>query len=335
MIDLEARHQSAAPAVEERVLSVLRSGHYVGGPAVAEVEALAARRMGRKAAVGLASGTDALILGLQVLGVQPGDEVVIPALSFFATAGAVCAVGAIPVVVDVGEDALLDPAAARAAVGPKTAAVIPVHLFGNRAPCDFDLPVLDDAAHPPASRGRLTALSAYPTKIWGAAGDGGFLVGEPEAIDTARRLGNHGHRDGGFHATPAVGRNSRLDAVQAAVLLGHAPQLAERIERRRALAAQYDAQLPEWVRPLRRDPGSPVQVYAVRAERERATGALDAAGVDWAVYYDRPLCDQPALQRRFATPVADALAADLLALPIHAHLADADVERVCRALSRA
>ena len=121
MADLAGRHGAVAPDVEERVLSVLRSGGYVGGPWVAEVEGVAARWFGRAGAVGVNGGTDALILGLQVLGVRPGHEVVIPALSFFATAGAVCAIGAVPVIADVlEEDGCLDPAAAEALVTRRT-----------------------------------------------------------------------------------------------------------------------------------------------------------------------------------------------------------------------
>lgn len=342
MIDLAGRHASAAEDVEQRVLGVLRSGRYIGGPVVAEVEAVAARWMGREAAVGVASGTDALILGLAALGVGPGHEVVVPALTFFATAGAVGALGAVPVVVDVTEDGLLDPEAAARAVGPATRALVPVHLFGNRAPCpDLGVPVLDDAAQalgadPPVSAGRLSAVSAYPTKTWSAAGDGGFVVGEPELVARVRALGSHGASAGRHHRVAgAFGRNSRLDAVQAAVLLGHAPHLAERVATRRAHAARYDAGLPEWVRPLPRDSGSPVQVYAVTTDRARATAALDAAGIGWAVYYDASLADQPAVDRRHPTPVADALARTLLALPVHEGLSADQIDRVCAVLGAA
>ncbi len=343
MVDLAARHASAADEVERRVLDVLRGGRYVRGPVVAEVEALVARWFGRPAAVGVASGTDALILGLQALGVGPGHEVIVPALTFFATAGAVCAAGAVPVPVDVDGRGLIDPEAARRAVGPRTRAAIPVHLFGNRAPAlsDLGVPVLDDAAQavgaePAPSVGRLTAISVYPTKVWGAAGDGGFAVGEAGDVDAVRRLGHHGESGAGCtRVRGAVGRNSRLDAIQAAVLLGHAPRLAERVARRRALAAYYDAHLPDWVRPVPRDPGSAVQVYAVRTDRARATAALDAAGIGWAAYYDRTIPDHPAIGRRAPTPVADRLARELLALPVHAGLTEADAARVCRALGSA
>jgi len=343
MIDLAARHAARASAVEERVLAVLRSGRWVGGPEVAEAEALLAQWMGRPAAVGLASGTDALMIALQAVGVRAGDEVIVPALTFFATAGAVAQIGARPVVVDVLEDGLIDWNAVASARGPRTTAVIPVHLFGNRvAPTETDLLVVDDAAQaigtaPHASIGRLTAVSAYPTKTWGAAGDAGFVCGEAAAVADARRLGNHGsdgahvHRDvGGL-----VGRASRLDAIQAAVLLGHAPALAARIAARRRLAARYDAGLPAGVTPLPRQPGSSVHQYCVTLDRrDKVAAALQDAGIGSAVYYRRPLDQQPALAgaRHTPTPTATRLCARLLALPIGEHVDDADADRILAAL---
>ena len=344
MTDLAARHAEVAADVEARVLGVLRSGVAIGGPEVAAAEAEAARWFGRAHAVGVNGGTDALIFALQAVGVRPGDEVIVPALSFFATAGAVCAIGAIPVVADVlDDDGTLDPDAARAAWTPRTRAVVPVHLFGaTAARPDLDLPIVDDAAQaigadPPAAYGSLTAVSAYPTKTWGASGDAGFVLGDdPALLGRVRRLGNHG-ATGPHHHEPIdgmVGRNSRLDAVQAAVLLGHAPRLAARVARRRAIAARYDRELPPTFRPLARGPGHPVHHYVVRVpDRARIRAALEAAGVETAIYYPRPLHHQPALagRARGETPVADALCTSLLALPVHDALDDDAVAAVLAA----
>jgi dTDP-4-amino-4,6-dideoxygalactose transaminase len=345
-VDLARRHAEAAEAVEARVLAVLRSGRWVGGPEVDAAEATAARWFGRAGAVGVASGTDALMLGLQALGIGPGDEVVVPALTFFATAGAVCAVGASPVVADVTEAGLLDPDAAAVLIGPKTRAVLPVHLFGATCPApELGLPVLDDAAQaigaePSASVGTLTAVSAYPTKTWGAAGDAGFvLADDPELLARVRRLGGHGavgphHHD---RVEGAVGRASRLDALQAAVLLAHAEHLEARLARRRAIARRYDAGLPEGVRPLPRPDGSAVHQYCVCvSDRPRIRQRLGDAGIGTAVYYPRTLDQQPALAdcRGGPTPVARDLAAQLLALPI-AGVSDADADVVLEALHEA
>jgi len=343
-VDLAWRHRDAASDVEPRVLEVLRTGRYVGGPFVDEVERTAATWFGRAGAVGVNSGTDALTLALQAVGVRPGDEVIVPALPFFATAVAVRALGAEPVVVDVGADGCLDPEAACAAVTGRTRTVVPVHLFGTlaRAP-ECGVPVVDDAAQavggtPPRSLGTLTAVSAYPTKTWGGAGDGGFVLGDdPDALERVRLLANHGHTEDGF-TEPAgqPARNSRLDALQAAVLLGHAPHLAARVARRRALAARYDAALPPGVSALPRDPGSPVHHYvALVPDRDRVAAALCARGVESRVYYPRPLHEEPALARAAHTPVADDLCRRVLALPVHAGLSDEDADVVLEALHAA
>jgi dTDP-4-amino-4,6-dideoxygalactose transaminase len=339
-LDLSRRHAEVAVSVERRVLEVLRSGVYVGGPVVASAEATAARWLGRRHAVGTGSGTDALILCLQALGVGPGDEVLVPALTFFATAGAVLATGASPVLADVGDDALLDWSSADALRSPRTRVVIPVHLYGNRCePADLGVPIVDDAAQaigvvPAPATGVLTALSAYPTKTWGAAGDAGFVATDDDDLARAvRALGNHGQaapgtfeRFGG-HA----GRATRLDAVQAAVLLGHAEVLQSRITRRRELARRYDAGLPETVRPLPRSPGSAVHQYVVRAsDRDGLAARLGARGIGTAVYYRHPLSAHPALAGCRAAPLprATALADELLALPIH----DCDADQVDQVL---
>jgi dTDP-4-amino-4,6-dideoxygalactose transaminase len=344
LADLASRHAAVAERAERETTAVLRSGRWIGGETVARAEAAAAAFLGRRGAVGVASGTDALVLALQALGVGHGDEVIVPALTFFATAGAVRATGADVVVADVREDGLLDEEKARALVGPRTRAIVPVHLFGSVASApNVDLAVVDDAAQavgatPLPSCGRLTAISAYPTKTWGAAGDAGFVAGDdPELLDRVRRLGTHGataphlHDLFGGHA----GRASRLDAVQAAVLLAHAPLVSERVARRRAIAARYDRELPPGMRSLARSEGSAVLVYAVLAERRAALqDELEAAGIESAVYYPRPLDRQPALRsaRSGPTPTASWLCDRLLALPVHEALEPQDVDRVLEVL---
>ncbi|MEQ1507547.1 MAG: DegT/DnrJ/EryC1/StrS family aminotransferase [Myxococcota bacterium] len=342
-VDLAARHREAADAIEPAVLEILRSGRWVGGDGVARAEAIAARWLGRSGAVGVASGTDALILALQAVGIGRGDEVVVPAVTFFATAGAVLAVGAQPVIADVGDDGLLDPEAAAAVCGPATRAVIPVHLFGSVArPLALDLVVIDDAAQAiGADRpgvGVLAAVSTYPTKTWGTAGDGGFVVGDdPELLGRVRRLANHGAIEPGVYdlVTGHAGRASRLDAVHAAVLVGHAAHLADRVARRRALAARYDDGMPRGLRIIPRSPGSAVHVYNVRTpDRDRLAKALADRGIGTAVYYPRPLHHQPALRGaplRRPAPVAEALCREILALPI-ADLSADQVDRVLDAL---
>lgn len=343
MADLAARHARVAERVESAVIGVLRSGRYVGGPVVEEAEARVAALMGWAHGVGVNSGTDALTLAIQALGVGPGDEVVVPAVTFFATAEAVLRAGATPVVGDVREDLpLLDPA--RLPLGPRTKLVIAVHLYGERCALgSLPVPVLDDAAQcagadPPVRTGVLGAVSFYPTKNLGAAGDGGMvLADDPDQAARARRLGSHGMPEPNVHERVAghVGGNSRLDAVQAAVLLAHLDDLPARTARRREHAARYDAGLPPWARRLPRSPGHPVHQYVVRVPRRDALRRhLAEAGVESAVYYPHPVDRQPAMSPGPPTPHAARFCAESLALPVHEGLGPAEIDRVIDAVSR-
>ncbi len=345
MVDLAARHAGVAEGVEQRVLAVLRTGVYVGGPVVTEAERTLAAAFGWPLAVGVNSGTDALVLALQIAGVRTGDEVIVPAVTFFATAGAVVRAGGVPVIADVREDVpLLD--AQTLPLGPRTRAVVAVHLYGGHCAIpDAGVPVVDDAsqavgATPAARTGCIGAASLYPTKTLGAAGDSGvILCAEESTRDRARRLANHGQlAPHDHHAVDGlVGTNSRMDAVQAAVLLAHAEALTARVARRRTLATRYDDALPGWMRRLPRDVGHPVHQYVVRVPaRERVRAALLDAGIETATYYPRPLGDQPALAAvsRTPTPNADAFCREALALPVHEGLSDEDATRVIEACQR-
>ncbi len=357
MADLAARHQRVAADVEARVLAVLRSGRYVGGPVVTEAERRLASLFGYAHGVGVNSGTDALIYALMAMGIQPGDEVIVPAVTFFATAEAVGRIGAVPIVADVRADLpVLDPATLP--LTTRTRAVIAVHLFGE--PCPLPtlvapggrvVPVLDDVAQavgasPPARTGSVGAASFYPTKTLGAAGDAGIvLADDPAVADAARKLASHGMPAPYVHdrVHGHFGANSRLDAVQAAVLLGHIDDLDARLARRRAIAAAYDAGLPEAVRPLPRAAGHPVHHYVVRTTgRDALATALAAAEIETAVYYRRPLSEEPALAHHAhagvtatLTPNAARYCAEALALPVHEGLTDSDVDRVLDTIRRA
>jgi len=345
MADLAARHRRLAQASEAAVLRVLRSGRWVGGPEVQACESEAAGLFGRGIGVGVNSGTDALILALQALGVGPGDEVLVPALSFFATAGAVARIAARPVVVDVLEDApLMDPDAAQAAMGPRTRAAIPVHLFGMACPHPgLDVPLVEDSAQAvgldPAPRlGQFSAVSFYPTKTIGAAGDAGLLAcDDPQLAERARTLANHGAVAGQPHlhrrAAGQVGGNSRLDPLQAALIRVQLADLPRRVARRRAVAAAYDQALPPAAQRVPRAAGDPIHHYLLRSERrDELAGWLDERGIDTAIYYPRPLSAQPAVQPQPPTPRAAAWCRCCLSLPCHDELDEAQLERVQDAL---
>ena len=338
MVDLAARHARVAGAVEAAVCATLGSGAYIGGPVLTAFLAKLATLHRVAFAVGAGSGTAALRLLLQAAGVGPGDEVLVPAVSFFATAEAVVQVGARPVIVDiVAETGLLDPEAAERAMGPRVRAVVPVWLFGNRpAPLDLgpEVVVLDDAAQAIGRdlSGRSAALSFYPTKVVGAAGDAGaLLTANPNLAHRARQLASHGmSRAHEHHAVSGhVGDNNRLDAIQAAILGPHLADLGRRVARRRAIADRYRA-LP--FRAVPHDPESPVSVYCLQTPHRAALAArLAGAGVATAVYYPRPLHQQPALLGRARLtdcPAAEAFCAQALALPCHAELTDAQVAQV-------
>lgn len=345
MVDLAARHAGVAAAVEQAVLDVLRSGRWVGGPEVEACEAEVATLFGRRHGVGVNSGTDALLLALKALGVGPGDEVIVPALSFFATAEAVLLAGATPVVVDVCEARpLMDPVAAGAAWSSRTRAAIPVHLFGMACPDPgLPVPLVEDSAQaagqePPPRLGTLTAVSFYPTKTLCAAGDGGLLAtDDPDLARAVRRLAGHGAVEGTAHLHERVaghpGTNSRLDAVQAAVVRRHLADLPRRVQRRREVAARYDAALPPGARAVPRDPGDPLHHHVLRSRHRDALAAhLRAWGIETAVYYPRPLSAQPAVGGTGPLPRAEAWCREILSLPCHEALTDHDVLRVVQAL---
>jgi len=342
-MDVRCRDAPGLAGATAAVAEVLAGGRYIGGPVLSRFEAALAEAHGVARAVGVASGTDALMLALQAVGVGPGDEVLVPAVTFYSTAGAVRALGAVPVLVDVLPDRpLMDPDDAARAAGPRTRAVVPVHLYGSLATApELGLPVVEDGAQAVgrAPVGALMTLSFYPTKVLGAAGDGGAVLCHDRAVaERVRSLGFHGRTPAGSFVAPggAPPRNCRLDAVQAAWLHAMLSDLTRRVTRRREIAARYDAELS--LTPVPRDRDAPVSVYAVRhPQRDALVGALAARGIETRVYYPRALGAEPALQDlpRRATPHADRFCAESLALPCHGGLSDADVGRVIQAVQAA
>jgi dTDP-4-amino-4,6-dideoxygalactose transaminase len=248
LIDLKAQYATVGETVEAAVRRVLASGHYLLGEDVPALEREIAAHVGLAHAVGVSSGTDALLAGLWALGVGPGDEVVTTALSFFATAGAIVRLGARPVFADIEPGSFnLDPADALRRIGPRTRALVPVHLFGRPAPvaalASAGVPIVEDAAQALGcpglgQRARLVTVSFFPSKNLGAAGDAGMvLTGDQELADRIRLLRSHGSRPKYVHHV--VGGNFRIDTLQAAVLRAKLPFLDEWNRRRRHNAARY------------------------------------------------------------------------------------------------
>lgn len=338
---------------------VLTHGRFIGGAEVETFEAEFADYCGAEHCIGVANGTDALELILIALGIGRGDEVVVPANTFVATAEAVCAAGARPRFVDVRPDTLeVDPDAVAAAVGPQTAAVVAVHMFGQMVEVDrlalltqrHGIPLIEDAAQAHGARfggrragsvGVAAGFSFYPGKNLGALGDAGAVVSDDAVlIDRIRQTANHGRGAAGHHLHEVCGRNSRLDTLQAAFLTAKLARLEEDNGRRRALMERYGRQLPAGCRPLVQHPEaeSVHHLAIVRVtDRGAATAALDAERIGWGIHYPVPCHRQPAFAE-FADeplPITEQAADGILSLPLSPTMTFDQVDRVCDVLSRA
>ena len=361
MLDLAAEFDEIGDEIVEALGAVLRSGQYILGPNVEAFEREAAEFLGVRFAVGLNSGTDALMIGLRALGIRSGDEVVTTGFSFFATAEAIANVGAVPVFVDIDTETFnLDPEAVEASIGPRTRAILPVHLFGHPAAMDtiaaiaerHGLPVLEDAAQAFGARlqgrrvgalGRAAAFSFYPSKNLAAFGDAGLLVCDDEEIALgARRLRDHGAARNKYE-NELLGYNSRLDEIQAAALRVKLRRLESfnRLRRRAAQAyAERLEQIEDVVPPLER-PGAlhVFHQYTLRLparRRDPVRRRLADAGIASAVYYPRTLAQQaPFAHLKCELPRAELATREVLSLPIGPTLKESQIDRVCDELAAA
>lgn len=329
--DMAAELAPLRPEIDAAIARVLDSGVFIGGTEVAAFERELAAFVDIPHAIGVSSGTDALLAILMALGIGPGDEVVTTPFTFFATAGAAARLGARVVFADIDAATLnLDPQAAASVCSDRTRAVIPVHLFGRPAvlptvPC----PVIEDAAQSLGGApvvGLAAAVSFFPTKNLGALGDaGGILTADPALAAQLVKLRNQGAAPKYHHV--ALGGNFRLDALQAAVLRVKLPRLAAAIAARRALAAGYHeafaaAGLPPEVRLPPAHPAHTQHQFVIRTPRRDALrNHLAAAGIGTEVYYPEPLHLQPVFADlgyvRGAMPHAEQACGEVLALPIH------------------
>ncbi len=339
--------------LREAIDRVLEDGRFILGPEVGGFEADFAGWLGARHAVGVANGTDAITLALRALGVGPGDEVVVPSFTFYASAEAIPPTGATPVFCDVDpETYLVTPETVRAALTPRTKAVIVVHLFGNVAPVAeieaLGVPVLEDAAQAAgalaADGRRAGALAAaatfsfYPSKNLGAFGDGGAIATRDAALaDRVRTLRFHGSRDKVTYQE--VGYNSRLDELQAAILRVQLPHLDGWADGRRAAGAAYEAAGAGDVVALPRPHGgcTPAwHLYVVRHDDpDRLSAGLSERGVGARAYYRTPVHVQAAMAAfppAVPLPGTDEAARTHLALPMGATLSRAQVAEVVAAL---
>ena len=360
-VDLAAQQAEIADEVLAVWRDQLTSASFIGGPEVEAFEHEYAEYIGVDHVIGVSNGTDALELAYRAIGVGPGDEIIMPANTFIATAEAASRIGAVPVFVDVDDDHLLiDPAAVEAAITSRTKAITPVHLFGQTAPMEritsiadrHGVDVVEDAAQSQGASGsagragalgRVAATSFYPGKNLGGAGDAGaVMTDDPEIAARIRRLAAHGSSVKYVHAR--VGMNARLDAVQATVLRAKLRRLDTWNAARRTAAELYGEllagieglRLPA-VRPGNRDVW---HLYVVRAaDRDRLMAALEAAGIGFGIHYPTIVPRTEAYAglgyRRGEFPVAEEAAARILSLPMFPHLSQAQCHAVADRLRAA
>jgi dTDP-4-amino-4,6-dideoxygalactose transaminase len=360
LIDLVSQYRTIQPEIDEAICQVLESGQFILGPNVAALEREVAAYLRVQYAVGVASGTDALILALRALGIGPGDEIIAPTYTFFATAEAAMLVGATPMLVDIEpETYCLDVRQVAQRITARTKAVIPVHLYGH--PVDmtpllelsqaYGLKVIEDNAQAfgaeydgdkTGSLGDVGCLSFFPSKNLGAFGDGGMVVtNDSEVAERVRMLRTHGWRQ--KYCPEMVGYNSRLDELQAAILRVKLRHLDAWNGRRRYLAEQYTERLSDLsVRVPYQAPYARhvYHLYVIRVrDRDRVQGYLKEEGIASAVYYPQPLhltepCG-PLGYHEGDFPLAELASRETLAIPLYPEMLVEQLQEVVAALGRA
>ena len=364
LLDLKAQFQSIKEETMTAVLEVIESQRFIMGEQVGELEQAIASLCAAEHGIACASGTDALLLPLKALELAPGDEVITTPFTFFATAGAIANSGGKPVFVDIDPDTFnIDPDAVEAAVTPRTRAIVPVHLFGQMAPLErlqavakrHDLRIIEDAAQAIGARQKIcgewrmagelswaSAFSFFPSKNLGCWGDGGMMVtNDGELAARLRLLRTHGGAKQYHHEE--IGTNSRLDTLQAAVLLAKVKHLRDWAERRRKQAAAYDAALGAIdgvTAPAVHDGNEHVyHQYTIRAaRRDDLKKHVSDSGIGCAVYYPKPLHLQPCFSefgyREGDFPEAERASREVLSLPVYPELTQPQRESVVDAIRR-
>lgn len=370
VLDLSPEIEALWDEFNEGFQRVLRSGQFIMGPEVEAFEAEVATYLGARYAIGVNSGTDALVIALRALGVGPGDEVVTTPFSFFATAEAISIVGATPVFADIEADSFnIDPEAIEQKITPRTKALLPVHLYGNPAAMEtimalarkHGLIVVEDCAQSFGARyygGALTggngaaspiegsytgtighagAYSFFPSKNLGAFGDAGLIVTDDDEVAAmAAMLRTHGAKKK-YH-NEVLGYNSRLDALQAAMLRVKLPYIDQFNEGRRRVAKRYNALLAgvPGVIPPKLTEGHVFHQYTIRVlggKRDHVQARLAEKGISTMIYYPVPQDRLPVYSGRHpALPVSDRLSTEVLSLPIWPAMEDEVIERVADAV---
>lgn len=356
-INLASQQDRLRTEIEGGIARVLAHGKYIMGPEVTELEEALSNYTGSQYCITCANGTDALQIALMALGVGPGDEVITPSFSYIATAEAALLLNARVVYVDIDPVTYnLNPASLEAAISPRTRAIIPVSLYGQ--PADFDaintiadrhgIPVIEDAAqsfgatYKGRKSGNLSTFactSFFPTKPLGCYGDGGAIFTSDETLAAAaRQIASHGQAERYHHVR--IGVNSRLDTIQAAILLAKLSVLDNEISAREEVAGRYTSALTGKVSQVpivAKDCMSAWAQYTVRVpNRDQVRAALRSQGIPSMVYYPTPLNKQPATATmEYSVPVGDTASLEVLSLPFSPYLSSADQDLVVRSLDGA
>lgn len=362
--DLTVQYQGLHKSLEEAVLRVLRSGSYILGPEVKSLEEEVAAFCGAARGVGCASGTDALSLALKCLEIGPGDEVIVPPFTFFATAACVSRLGATPVFCDIDPDSFnIDPLQVENKITPRTKAIVPVHMFGQCAEMEplwsaaerHNLPIIEDGAQALGAEyqgkrvgtlGTMACLSFYPTKNLGSFGDAGMVVtSDPDYADRLACLRVHGMSPKYHHGH--LGWNARLDALQAALLRVKMPWLPRFLDARIAIAQRYDELIQDHhlehflrrpvVQPNRRHTFNQYCVRVADGLRDSLCRHFQSNGIGYEIYYPRPLH----LQEAFRClghgvgdfPASERACEEVLALPMYPELSWMQQKRVIESVA--
>lgn len=357
-VDLKAQYQSIQEEIDLAIQSVIDQTSFIGGDIINDFERKFAQYVGVNHCVGVANGTDAIEIALKALGIGVGDEVIVPALTWISTAGAVSNVGAEPVFADVTEDTrAIDPDQVVRKISPKTKAIIPVHLYGLPSPMDallelaaeHDLKVIEDCAQAHGAEfndkrvgafGDIATFSFYPGKNLGAYGDAGAIVtNNGDLAKTCKMISNHGQVS--KHDHQIIGRNSRLDTLQAAVLSKKLPHLEKWTQDRIRIATWYDQYLTSVEKPvIPKNMRHVFHLYVIESEnRDALLKKMKENHIGCAIHYPTPLphlCSY-AYQgnSKGDFPVAEKLCSQILSLPMYAELSESQVREVCNVVNKA
>lgn len=353
-IDLAAQQERIRDKLEANIKKVLSHGMYILGPEVNELEEKLAEYTGSKYCITCANGTDALQIALMSLGVGPGDEVITPGFTYIATAETVALLGAKPIYVDIDSKTYnLDSSLVEAAITPHTKAIIPVSLYGQCADFDtinqiankYNLPVIEDAAQSfgatykgkkSCNLSTIACTSFFPSKPLGCYGDGGAIfTNDEELAIVIRQIARHG-QDRRYHHI-RIGVNSRLDTIQAAILLPKLEVLDNEMQARRQVAANYTKSLNEVgiiTTPfIELYNESAWAQYTIQVDnRDQVQAKLKEQGIPTAVHYPIPLNKQPAVASNTELSMGDAVAQKVMSLPMHPYLAPADISHISKVL---